>query len=67
MKPANNSTGAAPTTVSLTQFVGYFLRLGTIGFGGPIALADYTLLNNVSPDQLLNSLDLLIEKLNFRP
>jgi dephospho-CoA kinase len=35
--------------------------------GGPIALADYTLLNNVSPDHLLNALDALIEKLDFRP
>jgi chromate transporter len=30
-----------PTRVSLTQFVGYFLWLGTIGFGGPIALAGH--------------------------
>jgi chromate transporter len=29
------------TTVSLTQFVGYFLWLGTVGFGGPIALAGH--------------------------
>src|SRR5256885_15472652 len=29
----------ALTEVSLTQFVGYFLWLGTVGFGGPIALA----------------------------
>ncbi len=27
--------------VSLTRFVGYFLRLGTFGFGGPIALAGH--------------------------
>jgi chromate transporter len=27
--------------VSLTQFVGYFLWLGTVGFGGPIALAGH--------------------------
>jgi len=27
--------------VSFTRFVGYFLRLGTIGFGGPIALAGH--------------------------
>src|SRR5712664_3094958 len=27
--------------VSFTRFVGYFLRLGTVGFGGPIALAGY--------------------------
>jgi chromate transporter len=25
----------------LTQFVGYFLWLGTVGFGGPIALAGH--------------------------
>jgi len=29
------------TTVSLIQFVGYFLWLGTVGFGGPIALAGH--------------------------
>ena len=29
----------APTSPSLAAFAGYFLRLGTIGFGGPIALA----------------------------
>src|SRR5881394_3168261 len=27
--------------VSLVRFVGYFLRLGTVGFGGPIALAGH--------------------------
>ena len=27
--------------VSFTRFVGYFLRLGTVGFGGPIALAGH--------------------------
>jgi len=27
--------------VSLTRFVGYFFRLGTFGFGGPIALAGH--------------------------
>ena len=26
---------------SLAAFVGYFMRLGTFGFGGPIALAGY--------------------------
>src|SRR6266852_415518 len=30
-----------PVGVSLTPFVGYFLRLGTFGFGGPIALAGH--------------------------
>lgn len=35
--------------------------------GGPIALADYTLLNNDTPDVLLNALDALIETLDFRP
>src|SRR5256714_712317 len=29
------------TEVSLTQFVGYFLWLGTVGFGGPIGLAGH--------------------------
>src|SRR5438309_2192338 len=30
-----------PTEVSLARFVGYFLWLGTVGFGGPIALAGH--------------------------
>jgi chromate transporter len=41
MNPETNSTVAEPTRASLPQFVGYFLRLGTIGFGGPIALAGH--------------------------
>ena len=41
MNPETNSTVAEPTIVSLPQFVGYFLRLGTVGFGGPIALAGH--------------------------
>jgi chromate transporter len=34
----SDSTGAP---VSLWQFVAYFLKLGTLGFGGPIALAGH--------------------------
>jgi chromate transporter len=30
-----------PVRVSLSRFVGYFLWLGTVGFGGPIALAGH--------------------------
>jgi chromate transporter len=29
------------TKVSFPRFVGYFLWLGTVGFGGPIALAGH--------------------------
>jgi len=39
VNPESNSTVAEATRVSLTRFVGYFLGLGTVGFGGPIALA----------------------------
>ncbi len=35
--------------------------------GGPIAEADFTLLNNGTPDALLGALDGLIERLDFRP
>jgi dephospho-CoA kinase len=34
--------------------------------GGPIAIADFTLLNNGVPDALLASLDGLVARLNFR-
>ena len=36
---AERDAGAAPGT--LWQLVGYFLKLGTIGFGGPVALVGY--------------------------
>jgi chromate transporter len=41
VNPESNSAVPGPTRVSLTQFVGYFLWLGTVGFGGPIALAGH--------------------------
>ena len=36
-----NSPAHELTKVSLPKFVGYFLWLGTVGFGGPIALAGH--------------------------
>jgi chromate transporter len=41
VNPESNTATHEPTKVSLAKFVGYFLRLGTIGFGGPIALAGH--------------------------
>jgi chromate transporter len=41
VNPDSNSPLPEPTGASLAQFVGYFLRLGTFGFGGPIALAGH--------------------------
>src|SRR5438477_3164843 len=35
------SAEEGPVTPPLGSFLGYFLRLGTFGFGGPIALAGY--------------------------
>jgi dephospho-CoA kinase len=35
--------------------------------GGPIAIADYTLLNNNTSDELLNQLDALLVRLNIQP
>jgi chromate transporter len=34
-------TSRADAAIGLRQIAGYFLRLGTLGFGGPIALAGY--------------------------
>lgn len=39
----------------------------TLEKGGPIALADYTLLNDGRPEELLASLDALMAKFSFRP
>lgn len=41
MRPESNSDAHQPTEVSLPRFIGYFLWLGTVGFGGPIALAGH--------------------------
>src|SRR5438046_7352060 len=39
--PSATITDAARPPYSLWQMVAYFLRLGTIGFGGPVALVGY--------------------------
>src|SRR6266571_324674 len=41
MNQETSSAVQEPKSVSFTQFVGYFLWLGTVGFGGPIALAGH--------------------------
>jgi chromate transporter len=41
MNPGVNSTAQHTASVSLSRFAGYFLCLGTVGFGGPIALAGH--------------------------
>jgi chromate transporter len=41
VNPQSSSAIGKPTEVSLAQFVRYFLWLGTVGFGGPIALAGH--------------------------
>jgi chromate transporter len=38
---AVSTSGAPPAGATLAQFCAYFLRLGALGFGGPIALAGY--------------------------
>ncbi len=39
--PAPPAPPAAPASCTLREFVRYFLKLGTVGFGGPIALAGH--------------------------
>ena len=34
-------TGAVETRIGLWPLTGYFLRLGTVGFGGPVALVGF--------------------------
>ncbi len=41
MTELSNSVAREPTEVPLAQFAAYFLWLGTVGFGGPIALAGH--------------------------
>jgi chromate transporter len=41
MSTGSNLQAEHPGQVPLARFVGYFLRLGTVGFGGPIALAGH--------------------------
>lgn len=41
MNPGSTSATGQGEQPSLPRLVGYFLRLGTIGFGGPIALAGH--------------------------
>ena len=41
MTTVNSAGDTQQERVSLTRFAGYFLWLGTVGFGGPIALAGH--------------------------
>lgn len=51
------STKPAEASVSLPRFVGYFLWLGTVGFGGPIALAGHMQQDLVDDRQWVNKED----------
>jgi dephospho-CoA kinase len=42
-------------------------EIETLEKGGPIAIADYTLLNNTSAEDLLEQLDSLLDSLQFKP
>jgi dephospho-CoA kinase len=42
-------------------------EIETLEKGGPIAIADYTLLNNGEPEAMLVELDALLEKLSLKP
>lgn len=44
-----------------------FREIERLEKGGPIAIADYTLLNNSTSEQLLTVLDSLLEELSFTP
>src|SRR5262245_63023850 len=39
--PVASVTASETVPCTLSEFLGYFVRLGTFGFGGPIALAGY--------------------------
>ena len=44
-----------------------FLEIETLEKGGPIAIADYTLVNDGEPDELLVKLDVLLDELGIQP
>jgi dephospho-CoA kinase len=44
-----------------------WLEIENLEKGGPIAVADYTIVNDGDADELLAKLDALIEQLSFRP
>lgn len=44
-----------------------YREIETLEKGGPIAIADYTLLNDADPDTLFGALDDLLAKLNMTP
>lgn len=44
-----------------------WLEIENLEKGGSIAIADYTLVNDDTPEDLLNKLDALIEKLGLKP
>ncbi|PXY16726.1 hypothetical protein BA062_38510 [Prauserella flavalba] len=41
MRPEHSDNADTPAPVGFARVLGYFLRLGTIGFGGPIATVGY--------------------------
>ncbi|MFW5708975.1 MAG: AAA family ATPase [Chloroflexota bacterium] len=44
-----------------------FQEIETLEKGGPIAIADYTLLNNHQSETLLNDLDALLDRIGLKP
>jgi len=48
------AASAAPAASSLRELVGYFLKLGTIGFGGPAALVGYMRRDLVERDRVVD-------------
>ena len=44
-----------------------YLEIENLEKGGPIAIADFTLVNNQGPEGLLGALDALIDELAFQP
>lgn len=59
MTPDTNPASQHPKPVPLSRFVGYFLWLGTVGFGGPIALAGHMQQDLVDERGWVNKADYL--------
>ncbi len=57
LTPPSGATSRQEPSYTLRQLVGYMLRLGSIGFGGPVALVGYMRRDLVEQKQWISETD----------